>query len=77
MPKNTGNVHFSYEIICTIQKKTVILSHFSNKCVTEMKDSAQNIAKQRVLESERGTFFFGQDFSDIASPEAIRKVLQR
>ncbi|MGN0240045.1 MAG: DUF6088 family protein, partial [Paludibacteraceae bacterium] len=42
-----------------------------------MKDSAQNIAKQRVLDCERGTFFFGQDFSDIASPEAIRKVLQR
>ena len=42
-----------------------------------MKESAQNIAKQRVLDSERGTFFFGQDFSDIASPEAIRKVLQR
>lgn len=53
------------------------MSHFFNKCVTEMKDSAQNIAKQRVLDSERGTFFFGQDFSDIASPEAIRKVLQR
>ncbi len=42
-----------------------------------MKESAQNIAKQRVLDSERGMFFFGQDFSDIASPEAIRKVLQR
>ena len=42
-----------------------------------MKESAQNIAKKRVLDSERGTLFFGQDFSDIASPEAIRKVLQR
>ena len=42
-----------------------------------MKDSAQHIAKQKILESERGSFFFGQDFSDIASPEAIRKVLQR
>lgn len=53
------------------------MSHFYDKCVTKMKDSAQNIAKQRILDSERGTFFFGQDFSDIASPEAIRKVLQR
>ena len=42
-----------------------------------MKDSAQNIVKQRILDSERGAFFFGQDFSDLASPEAIRKVLQR
>lgn len=42
-----------------------------------MEDSAQHIVKQRVLASERGSFFFGQDFSDIASPEAIRKVLQR
>ena len=42
-----------------------------------MEDSAHHIVKQRVLASERGSFFFGQDFSDIASPEAIRKVLQR
>lgn len=42
-----------------------------------MKDSAQFLAKNRVMKSPRGTIFFGQDFSDIASPEAIRKVLQR
>jgi len=34
--------------IC-LYKKTALLSHFYNKCVTEMKDSAQNIAKQRSM----------------------------
>lgn len=42
-----------------------------------MKVSAQFLVRERVLNSPRGTIFFGQDFSDIASPEAIRKVLQR
>ena len=27
-----------------------------------MKDSAQNIVKQRILDSERGAFFFGQSY---------------
>lgn len=42
-----------------------------------MNNSAQHIVKQRVLDSERGTFFFGQDFADVATPETIRKVMQR
>ena len=42
-----------------------------------MKGSIQDSINERIKQSERGSFFFGQDFSDIGSPEAIKKALQR
>ena len=42
-----------------------------------MKESVQSVVNERIEKIGRGSFFFGQDFSDIGTPEAVRKVLQR
>ena len=42
-----------------------------------MKESVQSIVNERIEKAGRGSFFFGQDFADIGTPEAVRKVLQR
>lgn len=42
-----------------------------------MKDSIQNTIYKRITEGERGSFFFVQDFSEVGSPEAVKKALQR
>ncbi|MBO6027330.1 MAG: hypothetical protein J6P73_08820 [Bacteroidales bacterium] len=42
-----------------------------------MKESVQNIVNERIEKTGRGSFFFGQDFADVGTPEAVRKVLQR
>lgn len=42
-----------------------------------MKESVQKTVTKRIEEEGRGAFFFGQDFADVGTPEAVKKVLQR
>ncbi|MBR1807873.1 MAG: hypothetical protein IJ776_00590 [Paludibacteraceae bacterium] len=42
-----------------------------------MVGSAQNIVNERIKSVDRGNFFFGQDFGDVANPATIRKILER
>lgn len=42
-----------------------------------MDASVKKIITERVEQAGRGSFFFAQDFSDVAPPDAVRKSLQR
>lgn len=42
-----------------------------------VKETTQNIVEERITREGRGSFFFCQDFSDVGTPEAVKKALQR
>ena len=42
-----------------------------------VKETTQNIVGERITKEGRGSFFFCQDFSDVGTPEAVKKALQR
>ena len=42
-----------------------------------MRESIQYIINERIKQGKKGVFLFGQDFSDVGTPEAVKKALQR
>ena len=42
-----------------------------------MRDKVQDLVRQRIVRRGRGKLYVTADFADIASPDAIRKALQR
>ena len=42
-----------------------------------MRDKVQEQIRQRIIRQGRGKLYVNTDFADFASPDAIRKALQR